>query len=52
MNCVTFLVGFEANLWALDHDLHTPLDLAALAGRKEIIEYLDKASTKQELINK
>uniref|UniRef100_A0A8D8YX61 Usher syndrome type-1G protein homolog n=1 Tax=Cacopsylla melanoneura TaxID=428564 RepID=A0A8D8YX61_9HEMI len=52
MNCVTFLVGFEANLWALDHDLHTPMDLAALAGRKEIIEYLDKACTKQELVNK
>ena len=27
MSCVTFLVSFGANIWALDNDFHTPLDV-------------------------
>ncbi|XP_075231737.1 SAM_USH1G_HARP domain-containing protein Sans [Lycorma delicatula] len=52
MNCVSFLVGFGANMWALDHDLHTPMQVAAMQNRREILEYLDKAAAKQEASNK
>lgn len=52
MNCVSFLVVFGANLWALDHDLHTPMEIAAMHNRREILEYLDKAAAKQEATNK
>lgn len=52
MNCVSFLVGFDANLWALDHDMHTPMEVAAMNGRKEILDYLDKTAAKQEMTNK
>jgi len=48
LNCVSFLVGFDANLFALDHDLHTPLQVAT---NKEVIDYLDKAMTKEILNN-
>lgn len=52
MNCVSFLVGFDANLWALDHDMHTPMQVAAMNGYREILDYLDKAAAKQEMANK
>lgn len=52
MNCVSFLVGFDANLWALDHDMHTPMQVAAMNGHREILDYLDKAAAKQEMVNK
>nr|BAN20957.1 conserved hypothetical protein [Riptortus pedestris] len=49
LNCVSFLVGFEANLFALDHDLHTPLQVAT---NPDVIDFLDKAATSQILANK
>ena len=39
MNCVTFLVSFGANMWALDNDFHTALDAAALNNRNEIVRW-------------
>ncbi|XP_054284840.1 pre-mRNA splicing regulator USH1G-like [Macrosteles quadrilineatus] len=50
--CVTFLVGFDVNLWALDLDLHTALQVAGLNGRRDVVEFLDKTMAKQELHNK
>ncbi|XP_014261853.1 Usher syndrome type-1G protein [Cimex lectularius] len=47
--CVSFLVGFDANLFALDHDLHTPLQIAT---NREVIDFLDKAMAKQLIYNK
>ncbi|BES98340.1 ANK [Nesidiocoris tenuis] len=47
--CVSFLVGFDANLFALDHDLHTPLQVAT---HPDVIEFLDKSTTSQLLNNK
>ena len=52
LNCVSFLVSFGANLWALDNDFHTCKDLAAIRGRDEILRYLDTVIAKQEALNK
>ncbi|KAL1117116.1 hypothetical protein AAG570_004444 [Ranatra chinensis] len=49
LNCVSFLVGFDANLWALDLDNRTPIQLAT---SREVLDYLDKAAAKQEHTNK
>ena len=51
MNCVTFLVSFGANLWALDNDFHTPLDVAALNEYNEIVRYLDSVVANQSALN-
>jgi hypothetical protein len=40
-------VSFGANLWALDNDLHTALDVAALANRTEVVRHLDTVYAKQ-----
>ena len=52
MPCVTFLVSFGANIWALDNDFHTPLDVAVLNDHKETVMYLDAVATKQSTLNK
>lgn len=36
LNCVSFLVNFGVNMWALDNDLHTAKDVAAIEQRKEV----------------
>jgi len=36
LNCVSFLVNFGINMWALDNDLHTAKDIAAIEQRKEV----------------
>ncbi len=51
MNCVTFLVSFGSNLWGLDNQLHTPVDLAAINGHDDVSRYLDAVVTKQSLRN-
>ncbi|RZF35659.1 hypothetical protein LSTR_LSTR013070 [Laodelphax striatellus] len=50
--CVTFLVAFGVNVWQLDHDSRTPMQLAAAHSRHAVLEYLDKAAAKQEATNK
>lgn len=52
VNCVSFLVNFGANLWALDNDFHTPKDLAAMNERGEILKYLDEVIARQSALNK
>ena len=52
MSCVTFLVSFGANIWALDNDFHTPLDVAVLNDHKETVKYLDAVAAKQSTLNK
>lgn len=52
MTCVTFLVSFGANIWALDNDFHTPLDVAVLQDHKDVIRYLDAVVAKQTILNK
>ncbi|XP_050419684.1 pre-mRNA splicing regulator USH1G isoform X2 [Adelges cooleyi] len=51
MGCVTFLVGFDVNLWALDLDLLTAMQLAAIHGKSQVLQYLDKAAAAQTLQN-
>lgn len=36
LNCVSFLVNFGVNMWALNNDLHTAKDIAAMEQRKEV----------------
>ncbi|KAK9500378.1 hypothetical protein O3M35_001656 [Rhynocoris fuscipes] len=47
--CVTFLVGFNANLFSLDNEHHTPLQIAT---NPHVIDFLDKATTALLLSNK
>lgn len=48
MPCVSFLVNFGVNLWALDIDFHSAKDLAAINSREDILRYLDAAIGKEE----
>lgn len=36
LSCVSFLVNFGVNMWALDNDLHTAKDLAAIGEHKTV----------------
>lgn len=49
MGCVSFLVNFGVNIWALDNELHTAKELAAMNNREDILRYLDTVSSKQEV---
>ncbi len=51
MNCVSFLVSFGVNLWALDNDFHTAKDVAAINHREDIIQFLDQVIAKQSALN-
>lgn len=46
--CVTFLINFGANVFAMDVDGHTAQELAAINGREDILRYLDQATAKLE----
>ena len=52
LHCVTFLVNFGVNMWALDIDYHTPKDLAAINNKEEILRFLDAAIDKAEATDK
>jgi hypothetical protein len=49
MECATFLVNFDVNIFSLDIDMHTPQELAAMNDCAEILRYLDSIAAKQEL---
>lgn len=52
LNCVTFLVGFDVNLWAMDLDFLTAMQLAAIHGKSQVLQYLDKAAAAQIMQNR
>lgn len=47
MSCVSFLVNFGVNVWALDNDFHTAKDMAAMNNKEDILRYLDSVYAKQ-----
>ncbi len=53
MNCLSFLVNFGANIWALDNDAQSALDVAAMRGatHDEIVRYLDSEMGRQTRLN-
>lgn len=50
-HCVSFLINFGGNIFALDNDLQSPLDAAASRDQSECLALLDKAATAQNLTN-
>ncbi|GIY72312.1 usher syndrome type-1G protein [Caerostris darwini] len=51
-DCVSFLVHFGVNLWALDNDFHTAKDVAVLGRRDDALRLLDQAEAKHALLNR
>ena len=47
LRIVSFLVSFGANIFAMDNDLHTPLDVAASRDNMECVRFLDSAASQQ-----
>nr|XP_057905787.1 ankyrin repeat and SAM domain-containing protein 4B [Doryrhamphus excisus] len=47
MHILSFLVSFDANLFALDNDLHTAMDVAASRDRMDCVRFLDGAASQQ-----
>lgn len=47
MHILSFLVNFGANLFALDNDFHTAMDVAASRDRMDCVRFLDTAAAKQ-----
>ncbi|XP_037787478.1 Usher syndrome type-1G protein-like [Penaeus monodon] len=47
MTCVSFLVNFGVNIWALDNEFHTAKELAAMNNKDDILRYLDTVAGKQ-----
>lgn len=47
MHILSFLVNFGANLFALDNDFHTAMDVAASRDRIDCVRFLDAAAAKQ-----
>lgn len=47
LNCVSFLVNFGANIWVMDNDLHTAMDVAGIHQNTEIVKLLDNVAAKQ-----
>lgn len=50
-NVVHYLVNFGCNIWALDNEYHTALDIANLYDRRDIAQFLDSTHSKQESKN-
>lgn len=47
MHILSFLVSFGANLFSLDNDFHTAMDVAASQDRMDCVRFLDAAASKQ-----
>lgn len=47
MHILSFLVNFGANLFALDNDFHTAMDVAASRDRMDCVRFLDGAAARQ-----
>ena len=51
MDVVSYLVNWGCNLYALDNDEHSALDIAGLNNRVDIIKFLDNARIQQQQKN-
>lgn len=51
MQILSFLVNFGANLFALDNEFHTAMDVAASRDRMDCVRFLDAAASKQTTQN-
>lgn len=51
VHCVSFLINFAANIFALDNDMRSPLDVAASRNQYECVRILDNAATEQNMKN-
>ncbi|KAK1164865.1 ankyrin repeat and SAM domain-containing protein 4B [Acipenser oxyrinchus oxyrinchus] len=51
MHVITFLVNFGANIFSLDNDFHTPMDVAASKDHMECVRFLDAAANNQTAQN-
>ncbi|XP_074553227.1 ankyrin repeat and SAM domain-containing protein 4B [Halichoeres trimaculatus] len=47
MHILSFLVNFGANLFALDNEFHTAMDVAASRDRMDCVRFLDSAASRQ-----
>ncbi|XP_068434691.1 ankyrin repeat and SAM domain-containing protein 4B [Clinocottus analis] len=47
MHILSFLVNFGANLFALDNESHTAMDVAATRDRMDCVRFLDAAASQQ-----
>lgn len=47
MHILSFLVSFGANLFALDNEFHTAMDVAASQDRMDCVRFLDAAASQQ-----
>ncbi|XP_077965823.1 pre-mRNA splicing regulator USH1G-like [Styela clava] len=52
LNCLTFLVNFGANIWQMDNDYHTIMDVAAIREQHACVQYLDGVIVKQKSMDK
>lgn len=51
MHILSFLVSFGANVFALDNDSHTPMDVAASRDQMNCVRFLDNAASQQTMQN-
>lgn len=51
MHVLSFLVSFGANLFSLDNDFHTAMDVAASRDRMDCVRFLDAAASQQTNAN-
>ncbi|KAF3700203.1 Ankyrin repeat and SAM domain-containing protein 4B [Channa argus] len=51
MHILSFLVNFGANLFALDNEFHTAMDVAASRDRMDCVRFLDAAASQQTIQN-
>lgn len=47
MHILSFLVNFGANVFALDNEFHTAMDVAASRDRMDCVRFLDSAASRQ-----
>lgn len=47
LQIVSFLVNFGANVFAMDNEFHTPMDVAASHNRMDCVRFLDEEASKQ-----
>lgn len=51
MHILSFLVNFGANVFALDNDFHSPMDVAASRDQMNCVRFLDNAASQQTMQN-